>query len=389
MLSLASVPFAAVLLFGPIIAPPPAPAPAPAAAPGAAPSAAPAPASTTVAPAPAPTTPAAEPAPPQTFTAPLHCAFPNEVAHGQPVVFRCIPNPKLKAMFVVVQYRVSGSQDYIPIPTLRAEKGWYKGTLHRDEIKGSTIYFYVEARDAEDKLVANLGDDENPNLIDVRAPVLVAAAAAPKRKTGDDDPLAKLQAQAQTEGSMAMMRRPEAIFVGLSIGAGYGFHLGSRLDNRRDLMAESGRGASGLPQLLPEVGYQLTPKIAVSLLGRFEYIPASGSGAGGGSSPARGSWAALVRGAYVYGEQWKRMRLVGSVLFGGGDAFRVRVPPTPANDLPRNDAVRAGPVVAGPSVGGLYHLGSRFAAVAELRGLAGFPTFAVTADLNVGVQATF
>ena len=74
---------------------------------------------------------------------------------------------------------------------------------------------------------------------------------------------------------------------------------------------------------------------------------------------------------------------------GGGDGFRLVVPPDDKEMLRRNDSVRAGPIVLGPGVGVQYHLGPHAALVADLRAFVGAPEFATVVDFNTGAQIGF
>ena len=124
----------------------------------------------------------------------------------------------------------------------------------------------------------------------------------------------------------------------------------------------------------------LSPNVALSLEGRFQYIPQDAKFS---RFAAHGAISGLVK-LMRYTKQ-SQLRFFGTVLAGGGEGFRFVVKPgagiTDPNDplysvRDFTDTVKAGPLIAGVG-GGLYFEASKRASiVAEVHGLAGFPTFA-------------
>jgi hypothetical protein len=103
-------------------------------------------------------------------------------------------------------------------------------------------------------------------------------------------------------------------------------------------------------------------------------------------NPARSAFAVLARPQLLFGPRNVQLNLSGYL--GGGDGFRLTVPP----QLPkfrRNDSVRGGPLVAGAGLGVLFHLTTHVALAADTRWLFGFPDFAGVADLALGMQLGF
>jgi len=111
----------------------------------------------------------------------------------------------------------------------------------------------------------------------------------------------------------------------------------------------------------------------------------------GTGSPAHGANSVLAKLAYAFGQKSAQFQV--SFCAGGGEGFRLQVPPKRTNDpkttLPRNDTVRAGPFIFGPGVGFLYHFFPAFAWGAEARGLMGTPNSGYAVEINTGPQVAF
>jgi hypothetical protein len=336
--------------------------------------------------------PASEPDPPRAQTAPLECVAPDEVAPEQHLVLRCAARSGLPVMTVLIYYRQSGTEDFTPAPTLRTRKGWYTATLCPHMLVPGPVHYYVEARNAAGELVAGSGDDESPAVIRVLGPSGPArppAARDPDQIFSDADPLAPLRARREAARLAEIRRGPRTVFAGLSAGVGYGFYPDRVLDFRKDIEVASGAGAAGPFVLSPEVGYQLTDRVALSIEGRFELIGSSGADDIHPGKPASNAWAVLARASYAWGQG--RAQLLASGAVGAGDGIRVVVPATQGAEiaLGRADSVRGGPLLLGPGAGFLYHFGPHLAYRAEVTALAGLPSFAAVVDFSTGMQFGF
>ena len=67
--------------------------------------------------------PASEPEPPTLTKHAMECRAPDEQSASDHLVLRCATRAKLPAVTVILYYRQSGSEDFIPAPTLRSKKG--------------------------------------------------------------------------------------------------------------------------------------------------------------------------------------------------------------------------------------------------------------------------
>jgi len=209
---------------------------------------------------------------------------------------------------------------------------------------------------------------------------------------GEDDPLAHVrveQVTLQAEQRAHERRGSDRLFLAFGAGIGYGWYTARLLDFRKDVHVGAGGGPAGPLVLTPELGYQLTGRLALSLLVRWELINGTGAGDLTPGAPASSAVAFLGRASYAWGSG--RAQLVASAMLGAGEGVRVVVPPTAGTDivLSRNDTVRGGPVLLGPGAGFAYHFSPHFAAVVDLRALAGFPDFATVVDISTGAQLGF
>lgn len=115
--------------------------------------------------APAPSTPKDEPAQPK--------AEPRSVAWNHNVIDAVPPDspvdvrvsmPVLKGVKVYVFYRVPGEADFKPV--LMKRKGGEKvGRIPADAVAGTSLQYYIEARDPGGNVVKTIGSEASPNII--------------------------------------------------------------------------------------------------------------------------------------------------------------------------------------------------------------------------------
>jgi hypothetical protein len=190
-------------------------------------------------------------------------------------------------------------------------------------------------------------------------------------------------------------------WIGIGAGSGFGYAKGQGLEavNRspdmmfNKLAGELGPGGAwaGLLHLAPEVGYQISPNVAISLEGRFQYIPQPAQYARYASTGAISGLLKVMR----YSQQ-AQIRFFGTGIVGGGEGFRFVVKPVDPAVHPElskvqdfKDTVRGGPIIAGAGVGMYYEASKRAAIVVEAHGLAGFPIFSFVVDGNLALQINF
>jgi hypothetical protein len=344
---------------------------------------------------------AEEPDLPARVPQPLYCPTPDEAPPSEKITLHCVLQPEVSANKVLLYYRAPGALRFTPASTVRSPKGWYRGVIPADVVQGRSLHFYVEARDATNEVVGHAGRDDSPNVVLIRegaSPVATGLFAgvrfrrrpgsAEARAAADEDPLEAAARDRELErAAMGVRRRRDgAVYLGVGVGSGYGFHLEQRLEFYQDAIINRGWIPSGLVHLTPEVGYQFGPHFALSVLARLQIISQSGSGDMRVGNPARGAFALLARPQLLLGRRNLQVNLSGYL--GGGDGFRLTIPPQPPK-FRRNDAVRGGPLVGGAGVGLLFHLTPHLALAADARTLVGYPHFATVIDYGLTLQIGF
>jgi hypothetical protein len=342
-----------------------------------------------------------EPDIPAAIPQPVYCPNPDEAPPHESIFLRCVIKSEVPAAKVFLFYRLPGEEKFLAAKMSRSRRGWWSGSIPGRAVVGKSLQYYVEARDASGQEAATNGRNDSPNLMLVRegAPSLAEGTLAGtrsgtrrRRSRAADEEENPLEAQErERERSSGLHRRgARSFWIGLGLGTAYGWHRATRLEFRTDLKVEAGLAAAGLLYLAPEVGYQFTDSFGVSLQGRHQFIPEQKSDTldSHEGAPATGAHSLLAKASYFAGSG--NLQLVISGIFGGGEGFRLVIPPRPTTDptttLPRNDTVRGGPFVAGAAATILYHFSAHAALALELKGLAGFPDSGRVADFGLGMQ---
>jgi hypothetical protein len=328
----------------------------------------------------------------------LDCPTPDEVPPDKAVKLRCAVASNLSVAKVVLLYRQPGSEEFGETEMTPTPKGWYEGKIPKKVVTGKSIQFYFEGRNAAGKALVSNGRADSPNLILLRekkAAEEAEAEAAESSPGGGDTEENPLDERNEGLGPKLYLGKVDKsrigldthygnrrFWIGLGFGTGYGYAKGNGLEVRKDLQAyyQPGSGWAGLGHLAPEVGYQITPDVAISLEGRNQWIPQSGKFAkftyGGAQS---------VMARLLFFSKQSQLRFFGSLMAGGGQGFRFVL--YPDDKLPDfKDTVRGGPYLAGVGAGLNYEMSHSMSLVLELNGLAGFPIFSMVADINAGVQ---
>jgi hypothetical protein len=331
---------------------------------------------------------------------PLYCPTPDEGPPKQKINLHCHTQPGIKAKTVRLYYRPSGGKRYAALSMARTKPGLYSGVIPASAATGKSIQFYVEARGAGGKLAATSGQKDLPNVLVLRpgaAPVAKGSRVAARDSRGEGM-LAKEESSESTVKARDLdtnlqagrrNRRPaRAVWIGLGLGSGFGWHLARSLEADVDKRIAPGFSGGGLGYVSPEVGVQWDERLAFSVQTRHQYVPVSGSGDPDRGSPPTSAHAVLAR---AYLSLWERqaVQVLGTGTLGGGSALRLKVPPSSGWDRPQSDTISSGPVVLGPGAACFYNLGPKLTAVAELKMLVGVWKFAAALDVAAGAQYTF
>jgi hypothetical protein len=315
---------------------------------------------------------------------PLYCLLPDEAPPAVEIAMRCVPNPGLSVARMVLFYRPPGRAAFTAVPMARSRKGWYAGVVPATAGTTRSVQYYIEARGPANEVATANGDVGSPNLLLIRSDTRRDAAAAE-----EENPLAVIaQEHARVREEAGAHRRSDSAFwLAVGVGSGAGWHPTRRLEFHDDEQVATGVLRAGLLQVTPEIGRQLGAHYAVSIQGRLQVIPESGLGDARAGAPAHSAYSVLLRVHRFFGLRSAQLSLTGAV--GGGDGFRLVVPPTPQEGVRRSDTIRGGPVVFGPGAGFLYHFSRHFAWALEGRVLVGVPDLAALGELSTGAAVSF
>jgi tetratricopeptide (TPR) repeat protein len=340
-----------------------------------------------------------EPDLPATIPQPLFCAAPEEIPPESEIPMRCVAQPQIAFGRMMLFYRPAGSETFTPVPMVRSRKGWYQGLVPAAATAGKSLQYYVEAQGPSNRVATSNGQADSPNLVLIREgapPAREGALAAahlersePEAKVSsdDEDPIAESEKEREREALEATRERRGRYFVGAGIGTGLGWHGRRVLEFRTEDAVEPGVSPAGLLHLTPEVGMLLGESWALSLQSRHQFIPEQGAGDGKPGAPHHSAHAVFARVYYFFGED--PLQFFFTLTAGGGEGFRLVIPPNTAAGVARNDTVRGGPWVAGPSFGVKYHLTDHIGVLGEGRVLYGFPDQAGVVELSTSGQITF
>jgi hypothetical protein len=106
---------------------------------------------------------------------PVTCDLPDEVPAGEDLYVHCVPQPGVGAKVLAFYYRSGGMALYNAVTLERSRKGWYVTTIPGGRVSGKLIHYYVEARDAKEKVVTTNGKATSPNVITVKSGGLTKA----------------------------------------------------------------------------------------------------------------------------------------------------------------------------------------------------------------------
>jgi hypothetical protein len=358
----------------------------------------------------------------------LDCPNEDEAIIDRPATLRCAVAPNLPVAKVFLLYQEPGKEEYTELEMKKSPKGWWVGKIPKKAVTGKSVKYYFEGRNAAGKAVVRNGELESPNFLLVMEEDAYREAKKKRDENlGEDveNPLdvaegpvrqSRLGAHREDVGLDVRFGKRKW-WIGIGAGSGFGYAKGNGLEavnnspettvpagtpamcgqgsGFHDLSAcfQPGGAWAGFFHLAPEVGFMLTPNVALSVEGRLQYIPQDPKFSHYAARGAISGLAKLMR----YTKQ-SQLRFFGTVLAGGGEGFRFIVKPgsgvTDSNDplygvRDFKDTVKAGPVVAGVG-GGLYFEATRRASiVVEAHALAGFPTFGIVLDGNVALQINF
>jgi hypothetical protein len=342
-----------------------------------------------------------EPDVPASIPQPLYCPIPMEGPPGQEVNLRCLTQPEIRVNRVVAYFRPDVGESYTALPMQRSTKGWYSAVIPAKQVSGRTLQFYFEAQGETNEVAVRNGKSESPNIIVLRrgaAPVGVGALAALRAETDASDAdhvetspieLHGRERAASEEHARLRRREPGSLWLGLAAGTGRAWHGKLPLERHPARSVTAGVSPLGLGQLLPEIGWQISERVSLSLQSRHQYIPPSGSGDAESVGTAPRSAHAVMARVQLSLLDMSDLQLMTSASLGAGSAVRMKVEPARQLGLVTSDTVVAGPLLVGLGAGLAYNISDHLLALVEGRALLAAWKVGLTGEINAGVQVGF
>jgi hypothetical protein len=211
--------------------------------------------------------------------------------------------------------------------------------------------------------------------------------AVSKRKDDDDG----------DDDDVPAAKNAGKIFIGLSVGGGFGVASGSgeEASSTSHALASAGFAPAQLMHIAPEVGYFISHNLMLSLQGRYQIVSGLNPGPTTcGNSPCSAKSSAIAvfaKATYVMLDGDFHFFFGGSV--GGGTIRHVSNFPADRSCGQGNqtcvDTLQAGPFLVGPNLGFMYDLGKTAALILALNTELGVPKFTFNVDANIGLGLKF
>ncbi len=335
-----------------------------------------------------------EPDVPARVPLPVYCPLPFDVPADQEVVVRCITQKQQKKASAVFHYRRHGDGEYTRIPMQRSSKGWLVAVIPARVLHGKSLVFFVEARIPLLPEPIFFGHAENPNLLPVRAPVGADDAieeaepvAAPSSEQAADGP-----------GRLGRLRAPDTWWFALAGGSGVAYHGREVVDSNSSatgttlpVHVRSGFSATSLFHVEPEIGYQVSRRFALSVMGRYQYAPKDSDGYAPAANEhpiVTSAFAAFAR-AHLALLAHGRFEASASVGAGGGTSFLAVVPKQCDDDsctLNHSDTVHGSAFGLLGGVGALYTVANHLGIVFDVKEIVTLPRSMAATEVSLGVM---
>ncbi len=167
-------------------------------------------------------------------------------------------NPVLNPNSVVVFYRISGSEDFKELKMRQVRTGTWFGAVPAKDVRGRSIYYYIEAMDETGDRLGGSGTATSPNIISIQRGRISGPG------TGTRRPIPKKPKPGDKVISIAVM-------VGAGIGVVHGGHSEHEQQQQQgSRTVEINPGGALAPfHIAPEVSYHINADWHVGLLGRI------------------------------------------------------------------------------------------------------------------------
>jgi hypothetical protein len=335
---------------------------------------------------------------PARVPSPLYCHLPFDTPPGQDVVVRCLTQKQRRKSTATFHYRPQGTDgEYVGLPMERSPKGWLMIVVPGRAVQGKALSYYIKAEVPGSPKALYLGHPEAPNELIIREP---PAPDGAEDATEEPAPIAE-PAHGRFPGGAegvrpSRLRAPGSFWVALGGGTGAVYHGRETVDSNAKILGtstpvavQSGFSPAALLQLEPEIGYQVSRRFSLSVMGRYQYAPKRPIGhaqvAGENAIPTA-AFAGFLRGQFAFVSRGG-FQTYASGGAGLGTSFLATVDKrcTPACTLDHTDTLHGGPVGLTVGLGAIYHLAPSFGFFLEIKEIATLPKFMALTEINAGL----
>ena len=260
----------------------------------------------------------------------------DESRPNTPIPVRAKLGSDVGATRVFLFFRSSG--DFLSVPMKNSSGAEWVGVIPPDAVTGKSLQYYLEARDARGRAVADAGSAASPFIV-----VISDTAAAPSNvpEVDVEDPLMKERLAKKRKEEEHKSTR-DHLFIFVMPGFGFGVEpAGNHTEVAWQFQTQGAHmntfiqqpvGATGIAvapfHLAVEIGYLITPKLSLSIFGRFQFVTGANAETvrvtgmeSGATTKAFGAVAVLARARYRFLEG--RFHPYIHVDLGGGEIRHV------------------------------------------------------------------
>ena len=297
----------------------------------------------------------------------------------QPVAIAVVADKDLEASEVVLRYRAASASSFTDVTMTKGAGGAFQAAIPASATDGDQVMYFVEARRNNGSVVVRRASAADP---------IVVALARPAET---------LTAEPRPSAPRASDKR---IFFAIAGGTGIGYSSGSGEATRAEV-SSAGVGWTHSGQVAPELGYFVTPQLMLGVQMRLQlvrgatpYRPQNAAANECGTEtprvcdPASGAIAALLKLTYFLTGPSSVFQPYLSLSAGAGNirnVSSVRASLCGSGTEACVDTIAGGPALVGPGFGFRLVVSDGVGIVAGVNGLVGVPTFAATADVNLGL----
>ncbi|HEX7505764.1 MAG TPA: hypothetical protein VF550_03260 [Polyangia bacterium] len=336
---------------------------------------------------------------PARVPSPLYCHLPVDTPPGEDVVVRCLTQKQQRKSSATFHYRPRGAEgEYVGLPMARSPKGWLMFVVPGRAVQGTSLSYYVKAEIPDTPNALYLGHPEAPNELIIRKPPQPDGADDASDEPEPVPGPANAHPLAGNEmGRPGRLRAPGSFWISLASGTGAVYHRRETVDsnaknpiNGAPVSVQPGFSPATILQIEPEIGYQLSKRFSISVMGRYQFAPKDadrelpGDGENAVSTSAlagfvRGQFAFLSRGGF---------QTYASGGLGMGTSFLAVVERrcgTTSCSLDHSDTLHGGPVGLSAGMGVIYHFRPSFGVFVDVKEIATLPKFMALTEINVGL----